>query len=49
MCRKDPRLAVPVAVITIIITNNSDVREALGNQKSCFVFVFVCLFVLKGV
>jgi len=40
MCRKDPMLAADVAVIHSIINNNSDVREALGNQKSGFVLIF---------
>ena len=43
MCRKDPMLAADVAVIRSIINNNSDVREALGNQNSGFVLI------LKGV
>ena len=31
-------LAADVVVISIIINNSSDVRDALGNQKCCFVF-----------
>ena len=38
MYRKDPMLAADVVVISIIINNSSDVRDALGNQKCCFVF-----------
>ena len=38
-------LAADVVVINIIINNNSDGREALGPQKSCF--VLIC-FVFKG-
>ena len=43
MHRKDSMLAADVVVINIIINNNSDGREALSTQKSCFVlFYFVC-------